>query len=172
MKIVHLSLMAAAALTVAACDAATPAADTVVRRQQEQAMQGLQASVGQPRITNWTEARLMNRIYEERDRPDLATFTYRSDLNGGLHCMGRSIGYGLPYSAQRSNSMRRDIGSGGTVLGYLPQAEPNGLFMPDSAAATWILLVDPTKAEGRVVYVEDNITVSPFPLQNVVTPCR
>lgn len=176
MKIVHLSLMAAAALTVAACDTSTPgSADVQVRRQQEQAMQGLQASVGQPRITNWTEVRLMNRIYEERDRPDLATFTYRSDLNGGLHCMGRSIGYGLPYAAQRSNPERVLAGSeypGAGPGGTIPQAEPNGLFMPDSATATWVILVDPTKTEGRVVYVEDNITVSPFPLQNVVTPCR
>ena len=161
----------AAALSVAACQpAAQPSADNQVRRQQEQAMQGLQATVGQPRIVNWTEARLMNRIYELRDQPNLATFTYRSDMDGQLHCVGRSIGYGLPYAAQRSNPEKiAYLGSYG--VSNLPQAEPNGLFMPDSAAATWVLLIAP---EGRPqpVYIEDEVTVSPFPLQNVATQCR
>jgi hypothetical protein len=166
------AIIAVAGLAVAACQPAdAPSADTQVHRQQEQAMRGLQATVGQPRIVNWTEARLMNRIYELRDQPNLATFTYRSDLNGQLHCVGRSIGYGLPYAAQRSNPERRDISSAGTVLGYLPQAEPNGLFMPDSAAATWVLLID-GEGNAQPAYIEDEITVSPFPLQNVATQCR
>lgn len=164
-------------LALAAVTACGPApagsADTQVRKQTEQAMQGLQSTVGQPRIVNWTEARLMNRIYELRDQPNLATYTYRSDMNGGLHCLGRSIGFGLPYSAQRSNP-QRIVGAGETHYTgdmALPQAEPNGLFMPDSAAATWVLLVDP-KGNPVPIYVEDDVTVSPFPLQNVVEQCK
>lgn len=161
------------ALALAACEPTTPSADTNVRRQQETAMQGLQATVGQPRITNWTEARLMNRIYELRDQPNLSTFTYRSDLNGQLHCVGRSIGYGLPYAAQRSNPERFGGATETPMTGNItiPQAEPNGLFMPDSAAATWVLLIDP-QGNPQPVYIEDEVTVSPFPLQNVETQCR
>jgi hypothetical protein len=168
------AIIAVAGLAVAACRPAAEGADSAVRRQQGQAMQSLQATVGQPRIVNWTEARLMNRIYELRDQPNLATFTYRSDLNGQLHCVGRSIGYGLPYAAQRSNPERvlqYDEYSGSGPGGTIPQAEPNGLFMPDSAAATWVLLID-GEGNAQPVYIEDEITVSPFPLQNVATQCR
>lgn len=166
----------AIAIVASALSACVPASeqsstDAVIANQQGLAMQGLQAAVGQPRITNWTEARLMNRIYELRDQPNLSTFTYRSDLNGQLHCVGRSIGYGLPYAAQRSNPEREEYRSLDGGLGTLPQAEPNGLFMPDSAAATWVLLIAPN-GQAQPVYVEDDITVSPFPLQNVATQCR
>lgn len=168
MKRIFLTTIAAS-FALAACGAGTPNPDRQIQAQTAQAMQGLQATVGQPRITNWTEARLMNRIYELRDQPNLATFTYRSDLNGRLHCVGRSIGYGLPYAAQRSNPQRRDLVAG-SVVGYMPQPEPNGLFMPDSAAASWVLLIDP-QGRPQPVYIEDEITVSPFPLQNVATQC-
>lgn len=160
----------AAALALTACTNNTqPSADTTAARQTAQAMQGAQATVGLPRIANWTELRLMNRIYEMRDQPNLATFTYRSDMNGRLHCIGRSIGYGLPYATQRTNPERIAIDNSYGSLS-LPQAEPNGLFMPDSAAATWVLLIGPN-GQPSPTYIEDEITVSTFPLQNVATQC-
>jgi hypothetical protein len=164
------AIIAVAGLAVAACSV-VESPDREIERQTTQAMRGLQSTVGQPRIVNWTEARLMNRIYELRDQPNLATFTYRSDLNGQLHCVGRSIGYGLPYAAQRSNPERTLGVAEYSDSNTIPQAEPNGLFMPDSAAATWVLLID-GEGNAQPVYVEDEITVSPFPLQNVATQCR
>lgn len=170
-RIAIIAALSAVALT--ACVPATEqsSTDTAIANQQGRAMRGLQATVGQPRITNWTEARLMNRIYELRDQPNLSTLTYRSDLSGKLHCLGKSIGYGLPYAAQRSNPEREEYRTVDGGLGTLPQAEPNGLFMPDSAAATWVLLIAPN-GQAQPVYVEDDITVSPFPLQNVATQCH
>jgi len=175
MKRTLLSSIAAAGFMLSACAEPNDSnvADSRVREAQGSAMRGLQATVGQPRITNWTEARLMNRIYELRDQPNLSTFTYRSGLNGQLHCVGKSIGYGLPYAAQRSNP-ERPMGYEGRERidsATIPQAEPNGLFMPDSASATWVLLIGPN-GQAQPVYVEDDITVSPFPLQNVATQCR
>lgn len=160
----------AAALALAACTPRTDTGDNKIAVAQAQAVGGLEARIGQPRIVNGTEMRLMNRIMELRDQPNLATFTYRSDMDGGLHCLGRSIGYGLPYAAQRSNPERRispDMYDSPTI----PQPEPNGLFMPDSADATWIIMVGPN-GDPLPVYVEDQVTVSPFPLQNVVSQCR
>lgn len=161
----------AIAVAVAACDPASTSVDTQVEAQQAQSMRGLLSAVGQPRVTNWTEARLMNQIIELRDQPNLQTYTYRSDMDGGLHCLGRSIGYGLPYSAQRSNP-EREAYRGSYGVSNLPQAEPNGLFMPDASDATWVIMVNPETGRPVPIYVEDDVTVSPFPLQNVVEQCR
>lgn len=176
MKKIVLGLMAFAAIAfaaiaLAACEPpASASGDTAIARQQAAATGDLNQRVGQPRIVNGTEMRLMNTIMELRDKPNLATYTYRSDMNGGLHCLGRSIGYGLPYSAQRSNPEKyAEYTSGGPVI--LPQAEPNGLFMPDSANATWVIMVSPNGTPSPV-YVEDDVTVSTFPLQNVISQCR
>lgn len=47
----------------------------------------------------------------------------------------------------------------------MPQSEPNGLFMPDSLSATWLMMIDPDTGEPRPVYVEPLIIVSPFKLK-------
>ena len=45
----------------------------------------------------------------------------------------------------------------------MPQADPNGLFSPESAEGTWVLCSDPSgNGETRPVYVEPRIIVSPF----------
>jgi hypothetical protein len=49
------------------------------------------------------------------------------------------------------------------LLHTLPQAEPNGLFMPSSAEGTWLMLLD-SKNEPHPVYIEPRIIVSPFSL--------
>ncbi|MCY4626340.1 MAG: hypothetical protein OXE58_02075, partial [Acidobacteria bacterium] len=69
-----------------------------------------------------------------------------------------SIGYGMPFSAQYSNP-ERSISGGRT----LPQPEPNGLWPPTSTSATWVVCASPGGA-FEPVYVEPEITVSPFPL--------
>jgi len=48
----------------------------------------------------------------------------------------------------------------------LPQADPNGLFMPTSSSATWLMMIDPETNKPRPVYIEPEIVVSPFPLIN------
>ncbi len=120
--------------------------------------------VGMPDIVNFTERRLAKDILELRDQESLSTYTYLVSLEGKLVFLGESIGYGLPYSVQFTNPevevFRRAQGGHGTM----PQADPNGLFMPDGLAATWILLVDPESGEARPTYVEPEIIVSPIKL--------
>lgn len=138
-------------------------------REQQQATESLladaQARVGMPRVTNFTEKRLANTILELRDQPNLATYAYTVDMNGRAHCLGRSIGFGLPYTTQITNPMQNDIGDV-----TLPQAEPNGLYSSDSTNATWVLLVG---ADGRPkpAYVESDVTITLEPLRTAVTPC-
>jgi len=132
------------------------------QRSQEQAQQLQQgaAQVGMPAIANYQEMRLVKQLYELRDNPKLTTYAYIQALDGSLRCLGEAIGYGIPYATQFTNPQT----SFGTPR---PQAEPNGLFMPDSASATWIMLLDPTTHKVSPVYVEPNLIVSQFKL-----PCK
>ena len=120
--------------------------------------------IGYPDIVNFTERRLAKDILELRDQESLSTYTYLVSLEGKLVFLGNSVGYGLPYSVQFTNPevevYRANQGGHGTM----PQADPNGLFMPEGLSATWILLVDPETGEARPTYVEPSIIVSPFKL--------
>jgi hypothetical protein len=124
--------------------------------------------IGMPDITRYTERKLAKDILELRDK-EIATYCYIVSLNGDLIYLGEAIGYGLPYSVQFTNPERilkydeyPGSGSGGTI----PQADPNGLFMPDGLSATWVMLKGP---DGKVkpVYIEPQIIVSPFKLTGV-----
>lgn len=130
--------------------------------------------IGMPDIVNFTERKLARDILELRDQESLSTWTYIVNLNGERIFLGRSIGYGLPCSVQFTNPEKVEVnhwsgvnGAGG-YYGTLPQADPNGLFMPDGLSATWILLIGPD-GEAHPVYVEPEILVSPFPLHDVDT---
>lgn len=121
--------------------------------------------VGFPNITNFAEKREYKLIYELRDHM-FPTITYMKGFHGHLHKMCDSIGYGIPYATQYTNPDRiRWAGTGRSHV--LPQADPNGLFSPPTANATWILCYDPQTKNVEPVYSEPNIVVSQFPLDNV-----
>jgi hypothetical protein len=131
------------------------------RKQEELSLQAVQ-QVGMPSIVNFAEKRMMKDILEIRDQ-DVATTTYIVGMNGELHKLCNSVGYGLPYATQYTNpqAMQND-GVGHWSL--LPQADPNGLYSPASAEGTWVHCVDPKSGKARVVYIEPRIIVSPIPL--------
>lgn len=117
--------------------------------------------VGMPNITHFTERKLMKRIYELRDQEDLVMYAYMVSLNGDLIYLFPCMGYGLPYSTQFTNPMRQ-VTSGSSVT--LPQPEPNGLFMPQQADATWLMMIAPD-GTTHPVYVEPRVIVSPVKLR-------
>ena len=165
-------IIAALALTtmISACEETPPSAEQKQNDATKRLMADAEARVGMPRITNFTEKRLANMIAELRDQPNLSTYTYTIDIQGKAHCLGRSIGYGLPYTTQITNPMQdRWSSSGGIVV--LPQAEPNGLYSSDSTSATWVLLVGPT-GKPEPIYVESDITVSLSPLRTAIEQCK
>lgn len=151
-----------------------PTADERQAAQTRQSLKEADKQVGMPDITRFTERKLARDILELRDK-EITTYTYIVNLEGKLIFIGESIGYGLPYSVQYTNPGQlvdadkylgiRTIGDSGRVQ-ILPQADPNGLFMPDGLSATWVMLKGP---DGKVhpVYVEPEIVVSPFPLHKV-----
>jgi len=139
--------------------------DQAQKQETEQRLAEAHKQVGMPDITRWTERKLARDILELRDK-ELTTYTYIVNLNGDLIFLGESIGYGLPYSVQFTNPKK--VGASYSQGGFaiLPQADPNGLFMPDGLSATWVMLKGP---DGKIhpVYVEPKLIVSPFKL-NVV----
>ncbi len=154
----YLTVLLAAPLLMAAdsCSGSNAADE----RATEQRMQEMRAQVGLPNVTNFTEAKFAKLVAELRDQ-EIATFTYTVDMSGQRHLLCESVGYGIPYSVQVTNPEQVAYSSV-----TLPQAEPNGLFMPDQADATWVLCSD---GRGGVapVYSEPHLLVSPFPLGHV-----
>jgi hypothetical protein len=158
----RLLLAAVAIVFLAGCDE-PPASDKVQQEQSEQLAQQGNAQVGMPGVTSFTEKKLVRTLYELRDQK-IATFAYIPDMNGRLWHLCDSIGYGLPYGTQFSNPEKHVWQNSAAY--NIPQAEPNGLFMPPSAEGTWIMCSDPKK-KGDIapVYVEPRVIVSPFRLR-------
>jgi hypothetical protein len=146
------------------CSSESPS-DKEQRVKQEQMSQQGNQQVGMPGITNFEEKKIMRRLYEMRDQ-NIATYTYLVDMQGKLHHVCDSMGYGLPYGTQFSSPEKIQVQSDGTVLSQsplMPQSEPNGLFMPPSAEGTWVICAS-TKGQFTPMYLEPRVIVSPFRL--------
>ena len=143
-----------------------PRADEKIPRQQEQMQQNALSQTGMPGITNFTELKILRHLYELRDQ-SISTFTYIPDLNGRLWHLCDSVGFGLPYATQFSNP-EKNVWTDGEgyhawVNTNLPQAEPNGLYMPSSAEGTWVMCGSDKGTQP--VYVEPRIIVSTIRLR-------
>lgn len=142
-------------------------ADDIQAQQTVTAMAEAQRQVGMPNIVNFQQRKLMKMIYELCDKEDLICYAYiKSDYQGKLFFIGKCIGFGIPFSAQFTNPekvVHKRLYNGGS-FGTLPQADPNGLFMPTSSSATWLMMIDPKTNKPRPVYIEPEIVVSPFKL--------
>jgi hypothetical protein len=126
-----------------------PTAAQRERQQQEVISQQAISQVGMPAVKNFREKKMLKDIIELRDQQGLTTYTYIVDMNGRLHFLGETVGYGIPYATQYTNPNMPD---------------PNGLYSPASAEGTWILMKDPNGKDVKPVYVEPRIIVSPFKL--------
>jgi len=162
--------IALSSLALVACGGGEPVRQSADTRQAQQTAEiaaEADARIGTPGITNFTERRWVRYLYELRDET-FTTYSYYMDLQGDLHFLCESIGYGINASIQFTNPERvahRQTYQGGSY-GTLPQPEPNGLFMPEGLAATYVLCSD---GQGGIapVYWEPELIVSPFPLRHV-----
>lgn len=154
--------------------AVRPTADMHQQRETARLLSEIDKVVGMPDITKFTEKKLAKTILELRDQEDLITYTYYIDMQGNRNFLGKSIGYGLPYSVQYTNPQKlvdaeqslgiNVIDDSGRIQS-MPQADPSGLFMPEGLSATWVMLIGPD-GKPHPVYVESEILVSPFPLHD------
>ena len=161
MKLTLIALtLSAVALT--GCMEEHASSDQIQREKQEQLSLQATQSVGMPAITNFAEKRMAKDIIELRDQ-NAATITYLVDMNNKLRKLCNSVGFGLPYATQFTNPMRTTYNERG--LTTIPQADPNGLFSPASADATWVFCVNPETKKATPMYVEPKIIVSTFALE-------
>lgn len=164
MKMLRVAVLTAALFGLAACGEYTPSTDSRQSADQQRILQEGVSSVGLPNIVNFTQMRLVKDILEMNDQASLITYSYTfSEMTGRYVFFCNSIGYGVPYAAQLTNPQRiaRESSYG---IATLPQAEPDGVFRPESAEGTWIMCVDPQQRVARPVYSEPRLIVSPFPL--------
>lgn len=165
-----LAMMTATTANAGWFDEPAPSTDEAVSDQMEKLLKEGERQTGLPAITNFTEKRMVKWLYELRDQPNYRTYTYIATMNGTLVKICDSVGYGISASIQYSNPdkvVNYESFVGNQIdahIGTLPQAEPNGLFMPEGLAATYVMCVVPGKDEVQAVYVEPEIVVSPFPL--------
>ena len=135
--------------------------DAATRTITEQAV----SQVGMPGITNFTEKKIVRKLYELRDQ-NIATFSYIMDMQGRLWHLCDSIGYGLPYGVQFTNPhtpMWPDYHDSQMA----DQPEPNGLFMPPTAEGSWVICAsEKNKGDIEPIYVEPRVIVSPFRLRS------
>jgi len=147
------------------CDDPSPNADRQQAQQQEKMALESNAQVGMPGVMNFTEKKIVRKLYELRDT-NIATYSYIQDMQGRLWYLCPSIGYGLPYGVQYTNPEKHVYDSQYNTYN-IPQTEPNGLFMPPTAEGTWIICSDEkVKGNFQPMYVEPRVIVSPFPLKN------
>lgn len=144
----------------------TQSADRIAAQQTAQLAKEAAMQTGMPGITNFTEKKAVKWLYELRDEPNYRTYTYIVTMTGQFIKVCDSVGYGINASIQYSNPERVEVNVGGQSgrFGTLPQPEPNGLFMPEGLAATYVMCVDTESDDVKAVYVEPEVVVSPFPL--------
>lgn len=148
------------------CSDNVPTSDDKMRSQTEKSMNEMNRQIGMPAIKNFQERKLAKMIFELRDQSNLITYTYIITITGKKIFLGKSVGYGLPYSIQYTNPEKLVRADTGQYTGEIaiPQADPNGLFMPSGLSATWVMLVNPKTGKPQPVYIENEIIVSPFKL--------
>lgn len=141
------------------------------RDQQNKILDEATAQTGMPNIKNFRERKMMKDILELRDQTGLVTYTYLfSELRGCLVPLGNSVGYPIPYATQYTAPETMQTYNldpkGGSQRYYgaekLPQADPNGLFSPSNADATWSMMKDPHSSKTGVIYSEPKLITMPF----------
>jgi hypothetical protein len=157
--------------------------DSKRAEQQEQSIADGQAQVPAPAIVNWNELRMFKTVMERRDQANLSTWTYTKNLDGKYTFVCESIGFGIPYNTRSNNPQHYELvtthtgvsgmsnawsdGQGGYVWGehaIMPQAEPNGLFIPESAKGTWNTCLNPETGKATITYQEEDVAVFEYRL--------
>lgn len=147
----------------------TSSSDKSMAQQMETLVKEGERQTGMPGITNFTEKKMVKWLYELRDQPNYRTYTYIVTMTGKLIKICDGVGYGINASIQYSNPEKvyHERGPSGATAAFIPQAEPNGLFMPEGLAATYVMCVDEGSDDVKAVYVEPEIVVSPIELDYV-----
>ena len=111
----------------------------------------------------------------------MLTYTYTKNLQGQFVWFCDSIGFpisgGTQFSAPESmqHYRVRDLRySAETAEGWfqgvekLPQAEPNGIFPPSTAAGSRVICINPRTNVPSLSHAEDNLDTFEYPRSNAI----
>lgn len=144
---------------LAAISGCTPdTANQVEARKQEVVQLEAVRQTGLPNVVNFTERKFVKYLYELRDS-EISTWVYKTNVEGRHILVGKGIGFPLSAAAQYSNPQKGELRGDSRVI-VLPQAEPNGLFMPASAEGSWVMVMTPDGP--KPYYSEDRLTATPM----------
>lgn len=166
------------------CTVRSQSSDSVRAQAQEDQLREAYAQVPPPAIKNWNELRLLKMVQEMRDQVDLPTWTYTKNMDGKYTFVCESIGFGIPYDTRANNPEHYEFVStttgrvngsgcnfvtqdGKCIMGeyhVMPQAEPNGLFIPHGAHGTWNMCRNPTTGKPTISYQEEDVAVFTYKL--------
>lgn len=167
MKILGLISLSCLALT--ACTQPITNSDQEASQQQEALSKRAQDEVGIYQPTHFTRKRLANRIGQMLDDPNLATISYAQGLDGKLRCIGHTIGFPMPSATQTTSPQRWEappyFDTNGNAYSYnqlregelSPQPEPDQLYYPGTADATWLLVVNQKTGQANPAYFEGHV---------------
>jgi hypothetical protein len=148
--------------------------DTAAERQSKAtrtAMDAADRDIGMPRIANYAQRKLLKNAYEDMDQTTLV-YVYTQALDGRFVCLGQAVGYGVSLGTQFTAPHTPDyLGQGGVY--EQPQPEPNGLYMPESGAATIVNIIDPATGKARTALIEPDVVTTPnkLPASAVAVQC-
>lgn len=163
-----------AALLSGACEPMSDTVDSRQTRQQAASLDAADRQIGMPRIVHFTQRKLLKNAYEDMDQTIL-TWVYTQGLDGRFVCIGQALGYGVPggtqFTAGHRPSGNTETWGNESIL--MDQAEPNGLFVPGSADATIVDLIDPATGIAHTALIEPKVVTLPFkmPAQAVSVQC-
>lgn len=150
-------------------------ADPAAERQAQattSAMNAADREIGMPRVKNFAQRKLLKNAYEDMDQTTLV-YVYTQSLDGRFVCLGQAVGYGVSLGTQFTSPTTPELPFSYSAGIYArPQAEPNGLYMPDSGAATIVNLID-DKGVAHTALIEPNVVTTPakLPTSAVNVPC-
>jgi len=160
MKKYIIALSLVLSLLFVGCGEYKPTAEEKQTQQTKQALNQMNNQIGMPNIKEFYEKKMAKEIFELRDNSKLVCFAYTQAMNGKFIYLGKCFGYGLPYSVQYTNPQQiLEYGQSGGGNVTIPQADPNGLYMPEGLSATWLMMINETTGEREIMYAEPNVVV-------------
>jgi len=149
--------------TLAGCAASPQSTEEVISEQQNRLTTEASRQLGMPNVKEFYEKKMAKEIIELRDNSKLICFAYtKNEFSGKFVYIGRTMGYGLPYSVQYTNPLQVVKGDISVQEGMttISQADPNGLYMPEGLSATWLMIINEETGKREVMYAEPNMVVT------------
>lgn len=175
MNLTHILSVLLIAFILIGCDD-TPSQDKELRKQETAAINDLQqrknSVVDIPNLTDFRPADMFARTMEEQDKGVQAYAYMLSPYSEKFFFVCVAAAFPYPGGTQfTAPSITKTLDDGTGVAGWtVPQADPNGLYTPETAAATILPCwanehdVNNTGNKFESTYFEDNIVVLPGPL--------